>query len=124
MEREDGRCKMYDSEKKECEIYESRPISCRAYPLGYNGKNFVLRDKECPGLNKEGMTREELDELKDAARNDYDEESRMLMMLPALQSIVIKDLEAKSRDAYEGLSDEQKERLKDAFGEAFLGDER
>jgi hypothetical protein len=66
------------------------------------------------------MTREELDELKDAARNDYDEESRMLMMLPALQSIILRDLEAKSRDAYEELSDEEKERLKEVFGEDFI----
>ena len=46
MNIEDGICKMYDMEKKECTIYSSRPITCRAFPLKFNGKNYFIKDKE------------------------------------------------------------------------------
>ncbi|MDY6964887.1 MAG: YkgJ family cysteine cluster protein [Halobacteriota archaeon] len=116
IDREDGICKMYDPEKKECIIYSSRPISCKAFPLRYNGKNYTIRDKKCPGLDQEKMTAEELKEIREASKSDYEGEDLIMKILPTLQSIIMRDIAEKSKEAYEGLTEEQREKLKEMFG--------
>jgi Fe-S-cluster containining protein len=115
MERENGKCKRYDEEKKECQIYDSRPVTCRADPLKYDGKGFKIRDKECPGLNKGEMIKEELEEIKEAAKKEYVEETRMVMILPLLQALLLKDITKKSEEAYSKLTEEEKEKIKEIF---------
>ena len=44
---DDGFCNLYHRDNKTCTIYYSRPLTCRAYPLGFNGKNYILRSKNC-----------------------------------------------------------------------------
>ncbi|NTW19732.1 MAG: YkgJ family cysteine cluster protein, partial [Nostocales cyanobacterium W4_Combined_metabat2_030] len=62
LERENGKCKMYDAERKECLIYNSRPIICSAYPLKWDGNHYLIRDENCPGLDNGVMTQEGLEE--------------------------------------------------------------
>jgi len=111
IEREDGKCKMYDSEKNECKIYDHRPTACRAYPLRHHGSAFLLRDKECPGLNAGEMTKEELEEIRNSAGREYDEGTRTVAVLPVLQALLMKDMARKSEEAYSKLTDEEKAEL-------------
>jgi Fe-S-cluster containining protein len=113
LQREDGKCILYDKDKKECTIYEHRPLTCRAYPLKYNGKGFLIKDKECPGLQQGEMSQESLSEIRNAAKNEQEEESRILMILPILGSILLKEIEKKSQMAYDELTDEEKEKLEE-----------
>ena len=115
MNIEDGICKMYDMEKKECTIYSSRPITCRAFPLKFNGKNYFIKDKECPGLDDDNMSAEELKDIRYAAKNECMGEDQMMAVLPVLQSLILKDATEKSKDAYEKLTDEEKEKLEEMF---------
>jgi len=115
MNLEDGVCKMYDMEKKECTIYSSRPITCHAFPLKFNGKNYFIKDKECPGLGDNCMSAEELRDIRDAAKNEYIGEDMMMAVLPVLQSLILKDTTEKSKEAYEKLTDEEKEKLEEMF---------
>jgi uncharacterized protein len=111
IEREDGKCKMFDLEKKECKIYDHRPVACRAYPLKHDGSGFLLRDKECPGLNVGEMSREALEEIRTSAREEYDEGMSTVSVLPVLQALLMKDVAKKSEEAYSKLTDEEKAEL-------------
>lgn len=117
LKEEKGVCVMYDPEDKKCRIYESRPLTCRAYPLGYDGQHYRVKNKECPGLKAERMTQEELLEIREAAREEQREEKRMLQILPALQTVIIRDVAQKSQESYENLSEEEKAKLKEILGD-------
>jgi Fe-S-cluster containining protein len=109
--REDSRCKMYDSEIKGCKIYENRPLACRAHPLKHDGNGFLLRDEECPGLNKGEMSREALEEIRKAAIQEHEAEARTAAILPTLQALLLSDMAKKSEEAYSKLTDEDKAKL-------------
>jgi hypothetical protein len=115
LERENGKCKLYDIDKKECLIYISRPIACRAYPLKWDGKVYLIRDEECSGLNKGEMTREGLEEIRTAAKNEHAEEERTSMNLPIIHAILLKEILKKSESEFSKLPDEEKEKIKEIF---------
>jgi Fe-S-cluster containining protein len=115
LERENGKCKMYDAERKECLIYNSRPIICSAYPLKWDGNHYLIRDENCPGLNNGVMTQEGLDEIRNAAKTEHAEEERTSMNLPIIQSILLKEIIKKSELEYNKLPDEEKEKIKEIF---------
>lgn len=115
LEKEDGKCKMYDPASKECKIYNSCPIVCRAYPLMHDGSGFLLRDKDCPGLNKGEMTAESLDEMRKAAIEENEDEKRTATILPMLQAILMGQMAKKSEEAYSKLSEEEKAKLEEIF---------
>ncbi|MFQ5976207.1 MAG: YkgJ family cysteine cluster protein [Candidatus Hydrothermarchaeales archaeon] len=96
----------------DCSIYATRPISCIAYPLGFNGENYILLDKECPGLNKGTMKKERLVEMGGAARGVHESRTRMISVLPILQAVVVKRMVEESEKVMEKLSDEEKEGIK------------
>ncbi len=116
LERENSKCKMYDIEKKECRVYNSRPISCNAYPLKWNGKAYLIRDEECSGLNKGFMTQESLEEIRNAAKKEHEEEERTLTNLPIIQAILLKDFIKKSESELDKLSEDEREKIKEIFG--------
>ena len=116
LERENNKCKMYDIEKKECLIYNSRPIICSAYPLKWDGRAYLIRDEECSGLNKGAMTREGLEEIRNAAKKEYVEEERTSTNLPIIQAILLKNLIKKSESELNKLSEDEKEKIKEIFG--------
>ncbi|MDY6865573.1 MAG: YkgJ family cysteine cluster protein [Halobacteriota archaeon] len=117
MNLEDGVCEMYDKEKKECTIYSSRPITCRSFPLRFNGNNYFIKDKECPGLSSESMSAEELTEIREAAKGEHVGEGQMMSVLPVLHSLILKEVTEKSKEVYENLTDEEKEKLEEMFKE-------
>ncbi len=104
-------------EKNDCTIYDSRPVSCQAFPLGFNGKNFILTTEDCQGVGKGKMTKESLEEIRISADAGYHAKVRTIAILPALQAIILKEAMNKSEEAVSKLSSEDKEKLKTIFEE-------
>jgi Fe-S-cluster containining protein len=113
------KCPLYNKEKKECLVYENRPLSCRTYPLEYDGKNFTIVDVDCPGLNEEGMTKEELIEMRETAKRMFYELTRMRITLPVLNQLitqkVMMDLMRQNMKAMDAMSDEDRAKLDEIF---------
>jgi Fe-S-cluster containining protein len=113
------KCPLYNKEKKECLVYENRPLSCRTYPLEYDGKNFTIVDVDCPGLNEEGMTKEELKDMRDTAKRMFYELTRMRITLPVLNQLitqkVMMDLMRQNMEAMSKMSEEDRAKLDEIF---------
>jgi len=109
------KCPLYNREKKECLVYDNRPLSCRTYPLEFDGKNFTVVDVECPGIGEEGMTKEELKDMRDIAKQMFYELTRMRIALPVLSQLisqkVMMDLMKQNMEAMSKMSDEDRTKL-------------
>ncbi len=109
------KCPLYNKEKKECLVYDNRPLSCRTYPLEFDGKNFTVVDVECPGIGEEGMTKEELTSMRDTAKQMYYELTRMRIALPVLSQLisqkVMMDLMRQNMEAMSKMSDDDRTKL-------------
>ncbi|MCD4842288.1 MAG: hypothetical protein K8R08_09860, partial [Methanosarcinales archaeon] len=104
-------CAMYDLEKSECTLGDNRPLSCRSFPLGYNGKNYIIVDVDCPGLGEGSMTEENLTLMRDTARAGYESKQQTQHILPMLENLFIRKMTLESQKAMEELSTEQREDL-------------
>ena len=113
------KCPLYNKEKKECLVYENRPLSCRTYPLEFDGKNFTIVDVDCPGLNEEGMEKEELKEMRETAKRMFYELTRMRITLPVINQLitqkVMMDLMRQNMEAMSKMSDEDRTKLDEIF---------
>jgi len=113
------KCPLYNANEKKCLIYDNRPLSCRTYPLEYDGKNFTVVDVDCPGIGQEGMTKEELQEMRDTAKLMFSELSRIRINIPVLHQIIQKDvmmaLIRQNKEAMEKLSEEDKKKIDEIF---------
>ena len=111
------KCPLYNKEKKECLVYSNRPLSCRTYPLEFDGKNFTVVDVDCPGIGEEGMTKEELKDMRDTAKQMYYELTRMRIALPVLSQLisqkVMMDLMKQNMEAMSKMSEEDRTKLDD-----------
>ena len=109
------KCPLYNKEKKECLVYDNRPLSCRTYPLEFDGKNFTVVDVECPGIGEEGMSKEDLKEMRDTAKQMFYELTRMRIALPVLSQLisqkVMMDLMKQNMEAMSKMSDEDRAKL-------------
>jgi len=110
---------MYNMEQKKCLIYENRPLSCRTYPLEFDGKNFIVVDADCPGVGEEGMTKEDLVEMREIAKTMHYELTRMRIALPVLNQVVsqkiMMDLMRQNLEAMSKMSDEDRAKLDEIF---------
>ena len=113
------KCPLYNAEQKQCLIYENRPLSCRTYPLEFDGNKFSVVDVDCPGVGEEGMTKEDLKEMRETAKNMFYELTRMRIALPVLNQIISKtfmmDLMKQQMEAMSKMSDEDKAKLDEIF---------
>lgn len=113
------KCPLYSAEQNKCLIYENRPLSCRTYPLEFDGKNFTVVDVECPGIGQEGMTKDELKEMRDIAKMMNYELTRMRIALPVLNQIIsnnfMRILMQQQMEAMSKMSDEDKAKLDEIF---------
>ncbi len=109
------KCPLYNKEKKECLVYDNRPLSCRTYPLEFDGKNFTVVDVECPGIGEEGMTKDDLTEMRDTAKQMFYELTRMRIGLPVLSQLisqkVMMDLMRQNMEAMSKMSDDDRAKL-------------
>ncbi|TXT64125.1 MAG: hypothetical protein BAJALOKI3v1_250004 [Promethearchaeota archaeon] len=116
------KCPLYNKEQEECLVYENRPLSCRTYPLDYDGTHFSIVDVDCPGIGQEGMTKEDLKEMRDTAKQMNFELTRIRIALPVLNQIisrnVMMDLMRQNMEAMSKMSDEDRQKLEDIFKSA------
>lgn len=109
------KCPLYNIDKKQCLIFDNRPLSCRTYPLEYDGKNFKVVDVDCPGIGEEGMTKEELTEMRENAKLMNYELTRIRIALPVLNQLVsqkiMMDLMRQNIEAMSKMSDEDRAKL-------------
>jgi Fe-S-cluster containining protein len=116
-EKDTSGCPLYDPENKLCNIYYSMPLYCKSFPLGYDGKSYFLKDKGCPGIGKGKMTDDRLIEARSSAKDDFEARVSTAMLLPVIQGLAVKFLLEQSKKQMESLTDEQKEKLREVFGE-------
>jgi Fe-S-cluster containining protein len=113
------KCPLYNKDDKKCLIYDNRPLSCRTYPLEFDGKNFIVVDADCPGIGEEGMTKEDLIEMREIAKTMHYELTRMRIALPVLNQIIssnfMKMLMKQQMEAMSKMSDDDKEKLDEIF---------
>ncbi len=108
---EDGYCKLYHRDNKACTIQNNKPLFCRSYPLGYNGTNYVAKNKDCPGLQAESMDKEILTEMRDLAFEDFIAMRQVTNVMPVLQSIFYNKLLEESQKAMDKVEKEQEKDL-------------
>lgn len=113
------KCPLYNKEQKKCLIYDNRPLSCRTYPLEFDGKNHSIVDVECPGVGEEGMSKEELKEMRDTAKMMNYELTRIRISLPVLNQIIsnnfMRVLMQQQMEALSKMSEEDKAKLDEIF---------
>ncbi|MBY8984205.1 MAG: YkgJ family cysteine cluster protein [Candidatus Lokiarchaeota archaeon] len=111
------KCPLYNKDDKKCLIYDNRPLSCRTYPLEFDGKNFIVVDADCPGIGESGMTKEELVKMRETARTMHYELTRMRIALPVLNQVVsnnfMRMLMKQQMDAMSNMSDEDRGKIDD-----------
>jgi len=115
----DVKCPLYNKDDKKCLVYENRPLSCRTYPLEYDGKNFIVVDADCPGIGEEGMTKDDLKEMRETAKIMHYELTRMRIALPILNQMIsqkiMMDLMKQNMEAMSKMSDEDRAKLDEIF---------
>ncbi|NVM35705.1 MAG: YkgJ family cysteine cluster protein [Candidatus Lokiarchaeota archaeon] len=115
----DVKCPLYNKDDKKCLVYENRPLSCRTYPLEFDGKNFIVVDADCPGIGEEGMTKEDLKEMRETAKIMHYELTRMRIALPVLNQLisqkVMMDLMRQNMEAMSKMTDEDRAKLDEIF---------
>jgi len=115
----DVKCPLYNKDDKKCLVYENRPLSCRTYPLEYDGKNFIVVDADCPGIGEEGMIKEELAEMRETAKTMHYELTRMRIALPVLNQLIsqkiMMDLMRQNMEAMSKMSDDDRAKLDEIF---------
>ncbi len=104
-------CSMFDKENRLCNIYHSMPLECKAFPLGYNGKNYYIKDKSVPGLGQGTMTKERLIEDRDTARTDFEARVETQMMLPLLYSLFMQNLMEQQQKVMEEMPEDKRKQL-------------
>jgi Fe-S-cluster containining protein len=106
-------CIFYHEESNGCQIRYSRPISCRTYPLQYDGEKYKVIDKNCPGVGEGEITKEALQEHKELAEQEYKERLETLTTLPGLYAVFMGQMIRQSAEAMQGLSDEDRKQLEE-----------
>ena len=94
-------------------------MSCRTYPLEFDGKNFIVVDADCPGIGEEGMSKEDLIQMRETAKTMHYELTRMRIALPVLNQIVSSNfmqmLMRQQMEAMSKMSDDDKSKLDEIF---------
>ncbi|MEM2142400.1 MAG: YkgJ family cysteine cluster protein [Candidatus Thorarchaeota archaeon] len=106
-------CIFYVEDSNACSIRYSRPISCRTFPLNYNGEKFYVSDKACPGIGKGEVTREALKELRDLAEQEYRERTETASSLPPIYTVVMAHVLRRSAEAMRSLSEEDRKKVEE-----------
>jgi Fe-S-cluster containining protein len=109
-------CPLYDENNKICNIHFSMPLYCGSYPLGFDGKNYFLKDKECQGLGKGQMTQEDLKSTRDSAKDDFEARVSSQLLLPVIHGLTMAFILDQSKKRIDELTPEQKDQLNKILG--------
>jgi len=104
---DDGYCNLYHSDNKLCTIYETRPLICRSFPLCYDGEKYKLKSKTCVGLEKDGMTKDQLKNIRDDAFEEYIAFRQINQVLPVLYGLIFTKLIEDSQEFMQKISDSE-----------------
>jgi Fe-S-cluster containining protein len=86
------RCPLFNMEKRECLVYQYRPLSCRSYPLEFDGEGFNVVDEDnCEGIGIGPMTKEELLEMRENAKLLFEQMGTMQISIPVLFNVIRQD---------------------------------
>jgi Fe-S-cluster containining protein len=110
-ETEGTACIFFDEDANGCTIRYSRPISCRTYPLEYNGSKYYLSSKNCPGVGQGEVTKDGLKEAKELAEQDYKERVETITSLPGVYTLIMAPMIRQSTEAMERMSEEDRKRM-------------
>ncbi len=111
-------CIFYNEEANGCEIRYSRPLSCRSFPLEYNGEKYYLSTKDCPGIGKGEVSKETLKESRDLAEQMFKERGETLTTIPALYSLIMTQMLRQSAEAMKNLSEEDRKKMDEIFAKS------
>jgi Fe-S-cluster containining protein len=102
---------LLDKENYLCKIYHSMPGWCAAFPLSYDGKNFRIMDKTCPGLGIGDMSKEKLKQARDTAQHAFQARLETNLILPTLAAVWSRSLLRAQAEALKNLSAEDRKSL-------------
>ncbi|MFW9888949.1 MAG: YkgJ family cysteine cluster protein [Candidatus Thorarchaeota archaeon] len=106
-------CIFFDEDANGCIIRYARPISCRTFPLEYNGTKYYLSSKNCPGVGQGEVTKNALKEAKELAEQDYKERMDTITTLPAAYSLVMEPMIRQSAEAMERMSEDDRRKMEE-----------
>ncbi|MFX1253581.1 MAG: YkgJ family cysteine cluster protein [Promethearchaeota archaeon] len=104
-------CPLYDADNKLCNIYHSLPMECDAFPLGYNGQNFVLKMITCQGLGEGKMTKEQLIEDRKKAQDDFEAKVMTANILPLVNTLFFKHMMKQQEEMMANMPEDQRQKL-------------
>ncbi|MFW9861067.1 MAG: YkgJ family cysteine cluster protein [Candidatus Thorarchaeota archaeon] len=113
VESEGSACIFFDEDANGCIIRYARPISCRTFPLEYNGTKYYLSSKDCPGVGQGEVTKDGLKDAKELAEQDYKERVETITTLPAAYSLVIEPMIRQSAEAMERMSEDDRKQMEE-----------
>jgi Fe-S-cluster containining protein len=106
-------CPLYDKENKLCNIYHAMPLECQAFPLGFNGQQYFIKDKTVPGLGYGTMSKEKLVDDRDNARLDYEAQIETQMLLPITYSLFMQNLIEQQQKIRDEMPEDKRKQLDD-----------
>jgi Fe-S-cluster containining protein len=116
-------CVFYNEGANACEIRYSRPISCRTYPLEYNGEKYVLSSKDCPGVGQGEVSKEALQEARSLAEQEFNERIETISSLPVIYTIIMNQMLRQSAEAMQNLSEEDRKKMDEILGKSSTDNE-
>lgn len=116
-------CVFYNEGANACEIRYSRPISCRSYPLEFNGEKYVLSSKDCPGVGQGEVSKEALQEARNLAEQEFNERIETISSLPVIYTIIMNQMLRQSAEAMQNLSEEDRKKMDEILGKSSTDNE-
>lgn len=104
-------CMFYHEDSNACSIRYSRPISCRTYPLDYDGTKFRVIEKNCSGIGKGEVQKDSLREARETAEQELKERCETEKALPGLYAVLMNHMFRQSAEAMKGLSEEDRAKV-------------
>ena len=110
---EQGGCPLFDQENKLCNIYHSMPLECLAFPLGFNGNQYFIKDKSVPGIGNGTMTKDQLIKDRDNARKDFEARVETQTLLPFTYTLFMQNLIEQQQKIREEMPEDKRKQLDD-----------
>ncbi|MHA1976897.1 MAG: YkgJ family cysteine cluster protein [Candidatus Hodarchaeales archaeon] len=110
---EEGGCPLFDQENKLCNIYQAMPLECLAFPLGFNGNQYFIKDKSVPGLGNGVMNKEQLINDRDNARKDFEARVETQTLLPFTYTLFMQNLIEQQQKIREEMPEDKRKQLDD-----------
>ena len=113
----DQACPLYNKETKMCNSYAFRPLSCRTYPLEYDGKSYAIVDETCPGIGNGEMTKEARIEMRENAKSMNAQLTQLRIAFPVvtnvMQGFVIREIVEQQKRMMDQMSPEERKKFEE-----------